>query len=66
MGVMADGVLETSIVTVAAKLCAGGAGSALLLADDGEEARGVYQRIARRHGIGQRYEGFFAHATVAG
>ena len=62
MGVVADGILKTGIVIVTAKLGPRCAGTAFLLAPHTEEARGVDQRVARRHSIGERCEGFLARS----
>lgn len=62
MGVMADGILETGIVIVTAKLWPRCAGTAFLLAPHTEEAGSVDQRETRRHSIGERYEGFLARS----
>ncbi len=58
MGIVADGILETGIVIITAKLWPRCAGTAFLLAPHTEEAGSVDQRVTRRHSIGEKYDGF--------
>ena len=62
MGVVADGILETGIVIVTAKLGSRCTGTAFLLAPHTEKTRGVDQRVARRHSIGEICEGLLARS----